>query len=135
MRDFNKLDGNLGAILSQEPGHFYMIEVEITAATTASDSATKSVGSLPFAWEELGAHFSETDGDWEVKITDDGEDKAFSADKIDVIALVGDNKQPYRLPHPWVFAGGSAINVEAKNNGSGTDTLKLLLIGKRLTSE
>lgn len=132
-----KTAGNIAALIDQEAGHEYMIVVELTAATGASvvSSPAVLVGSIPFAWEQLGAHFNESNGDWEIKITDNGDNTSFSSVKVPLIALVGDNKQPYVLDHPWVFSGGSSIYVEATNNGSGTDTLYLLFIGKRLTTE
>jgi hypothetical protein len=90
------------------------------------------VGSIAFAWEQLGAHWNTTNGDWQVKISDNGDNTAFSSEKIPLTALVGDDKQPYILPHPWIFSGGSSIYVEATNNGTGTDILYLVFIGKRL---
>lgn len=130
-----KRAGNISALIDQEAGHEYMIVVELTAGTLASvvSSPAVLVGSIPFAWEELGAHWNTTNGDWEIKISDNGDNTAFSADKVPLTALVGDDKQPYQLRHPWIFSGGSSIYVEATNNGSGTDTLYLLFIGKRLT--
>lgn len=132
-----KTAGNIAALIDQERGYEFMIKVELTAASGASvvSSPAVLVGSIPFAWEELGAHWDTSNGDWDLKITDNGDNTAFSADKVPLIALVGDDKQPYVLKHPWIFSGGSSIYVEATNNGSGTDTLKLLFIGKRLTSE
>ena len=130
-----KRAGNISALIDQEAGHEYMIVVELTAGTGASvvSSPAVLVGSIPFAWEELGAHWNTTNGDWEIKISDNGDNTAFSADKVPLTGLVGDDKQPYVLKHPWIFSGGSSIYVEATNNGSGTDTLYLLFIGKRLT--
>lgn len=130
-----KLAGNVAELIDAQPGHEYMINVEITATTGASavNDPITMVGSLPFAWEELGAHWNTTDGDWEIKITDNGDATSFSSEKIQLASLVGtDDKQPYVLKHPWIFQGGSSIYVEATNNGSGTDTLYLTFIGKRL---
>jgi hypothetical protein len=131
-----RLAGNVAELIDAEPGHEYIINVELTAATGASavNDPITLVGSLPFAWEELGAHFNETNGDWDIKITDNSASVSFSPDKIPLIALVGDDKQPYILKNPWIFQGGSSIYVEGTNNGSGTDTLKLTFIGKRLTA-
>ena len=127
-------NGMLGKTVAEVQGSLYMVVASLTAATTASTSTQPSVtvGSMPFIWTELGAHFNETNGDWDIKITDDGKDQAFSSEKVPLIALVGDDKQPYPIPFPHVFDGGSAIMVEGTNNGSGTDTLKLLFIGKRV---
>lgn len=127
---------NLAALADAQPGHEYMIDVELTATSGSSavNDPIALVGALPFVWEELGAHYNESDGDWEIKITDMSDNVAFSPNKIQLISLVGDNKQPYVLKHPWVFSAGSSISVEGTNNGSGTDTLHLTFIGKRLTA-
>lgn len=131
-----KMQGKVAELIASSPGHEYLIVVELTAGAGASvvSSPATLIGSIPFAWEELGAHWDESTGDWEIKITDNGDNTAFSAVKIPLIALVGDNKQPYVLRNPWVFDGGSSIYVEATNNGSSSDTLYLLFIGKRLTA-
>jgi len=131
-----KLAGNIDQLIDQQPGHEYMVNVEIEAGAGASaaNDPVALVGSMPFAWEELGAHWNESNGDWEIKITDMSDNVAFSSEKIQLISLVGDDKQPYVLKHPWIFSGGSQIYVEATNNGSATDKLYLTFVGKRLTS-
>lgn len=127
---------NLAALVDAEPGHEYMIAVELTATSgsSAANDPITLVGSLPFRWEELGANWNTTNGDWDVKITDLSNNVAFSSTKIKLISLVGDDKQPYELKHPWIFSAGSSIFVEATNKGTGTDTLYLVFIGKRLTA-
>lgn len=131
-----KFAGNIQQLIDGQPGHEYMINVEIEAASGASaaNDPVALVGSMPFAWEELGAHWNTTDGDWEFKITDMSDNVAFSSEKIQLTSLVGDDKQPYVLKHPWIFSGGAQIYVEATNNGTGTDKLYLTFIGKRLTT-
>jgi len=116
-------------------GYFYTIEVQLTAATltATSTSPAKPIGSYPFEWERLGAYWNTTNGDWQIRISDNGANQFFSADEIPINALVGDvDQKPFELPEPWTFDKGSAIMVEATNNGTGTDTLYLLFIGRRL---
>lgn len=114
---------------------FYTVKAQLTAATGASTTTTPAVqiGSQPFLWEELGAYWNDTNGQWDIRILDNGADKAFSAEKIPVEAYVGSpDRGTYPLRKPYQFGGGSSIMVEATNNGSGTDTLKLAFIGRRL---
>ena len=126
-------NGNGGFI--QELGKFYIIRAQLTAAAGASVSTTpaEQVGPFPFRWEELGAVWDDTKGDWRVKITDNGENETFMGEQVKVAGLIGSSdKAPYRLRKPHVFGGGSAIMVEATNDGSDADTLELLFIGTRL---
>lgn len=119
-------------------GKFYMVQLKLTAAAGASVSTSPAepIGSLPFRWEELGAFWDDSNGIWSVKITDNGNDQAFSAGKISVDALIGSaDRDPYILKHPYLFAGGSSIMVEATNDGGAGDTLTLLFIGKRLPKQ
>lgn len=119
---------------NNQGGKFYSIQVSLTAAAGASvsNSPAKEVGSFPFRWEELGAKWG-SNGDWDIKITDNGRDQAFSADKISVQALIGSSdKAPYELKTPHTFDAGSSIMIEATNNGAGADTIKIVFIGKRL---
>ena len=123
---------NQVAIGGQE--QFYKIQVQLTAAAGETDSTTPAVpiGSFPFRWEELGADWDDTKGVWSIRISDVSQDKSFSADKVNVKAFVGVEKQAYELRHPWTFAGGSAISVEATNDGTDSDTLTLVFLGARL---
>jgi len=116
--------------------YFYVVEAELTAGTMASTSTTPAVtvGPDTFIWEAIGAYWDNTAGIWHVRISDQGGNKLFSANEISVNALVGVDMQPYRLLLPWEFRGGSAIQVEATNTGSGTDTLHLQFIGRRIPS-
>lgn len=114
---------------------FYAINVSLTAATGASVTTSPAVqiGALPFLWEALGADWDDSNGTWDIKITDNGADRAFSADKFPVAGLLGSTeREPYKLLVPYQFAAGSSIMVEATNSGSGTDTLKLVFVGRRL---
>jgi len=116
-------------------GYFYMIEVALTAATVSatSTSPAKPIGSYPFRWERLGAYWDATNGDWQIRISDNGAGQFFSSDEVPINALVGDvDQKPFELPEPYTFDKGSAIMVEATNNGGATDTLYLLFIGRRL---
>ena len=114
---------------------FYQIQVQLTATAsggTATTTPAAPIGSYPFRWEELGADWDDAKGDWSVRISDISGDKYFSSEKVNVSALVGVDKQAYELKHPWTFGAGSAIMVEATNDGSDTDTLTLLFVGARL---
>lgn len=117
-------------------GKFYIIEVVLTTAlgagATVNTTPSESIGPDKFLWEELGADWDDTAGKWKVKITDDGESQPFMPGYVEVQGLVGAaEREPYKLKHPWMFAGGSAIMVEAINNGVAGDTLCLQFIGKR----
>ena len=128
----------MGANNNQVLGEqFYQIQIQLTAATGASATTTpaEQIGSFPFRWEELGADWDDSNGDWDIRISDTGGNRFFSPHQIKVKALVGLEKQPYELKHPYVFAWGSGIMVEAKNNGSATDTLTLVFVGARLPRE
>lgn len=119
-------------------GKFYVIEVVLTTAAgagaTVNTTPSQTIGPDEFLWEELGADWVTTTGKWKIKITDDGESQPFSPGYVEVQGLVGSTeRQPYVLKHPWRFKGGSAIMVEAINNGTGGDTLSLQFIGKRFT--
>jgi len=116
--------------------YFYVVEAELTAGTGLSTSTTPSVAVGPdrFIWEAIGAYWNATNGIWHVRISDQGGNKYFSGMEISVDALVGVDMQPYRLLLPWEFVAGSAIQVEATNSGTGTDTLHLLFIGRRIPS-
>lgn len=114
---------------------FYTIPVTLTAGTLATTTTTPAVaiGALPFRWEELGADWNATNGDWSIRITDMGDDKSFSPARVKVAGLCGaSEREPYKLPVPWTFKPGSAIHVEGYNAGGATDTLELLFIGRRL---
>lgn len=121
-------------VVNQGQEYFYVIEVELTAATGAAISTTpaQQVGSIPFVWEQLGAYWNTTDGDWQVRISDNGANQFFSSMEFKVAGLIGVEQKPFELPVPWTFLPGSAIMVEATNDGSGTDTLFLSFIGKRI---
>lgn len=116
--------------------YFYVIEVELTAATLTATSTTPAaqIGSFPFVWEELGAYWNTTNGDWQIRISDNGANQFFSSSEIKVESLVGVEQRPYELRTPWRFEAGSGIMVEATNDGGATDTLFLAFIGKRLPS-
>ena len=119
-------------------GKFYVIEVVlITAAgagATVNTTPSEPIGPDEFLWEELGADWDDTNGKWKIKITDDGDGQPFMPGYVEVQGLVGAaEREPYKLRHPWRFRGGSAIMVEAVNNGTGGDTLSLQFIGKRYT--
>ncbi len=125
----------MGQGLNKAPGYFYNIEVALTAATLTATSTTPAqpIGSYPFVWLMLGAYWNATNGDWQIRISDNGANQYFSAMEYPINALVGDQDQkPFELPDPYTFDQGSAIMVEATNNGTGTDTLFLLFIGRRL---
>lgn len=119
----------------QRAEHFYCIPIELTAGADATITTTPavSVGSIPFQWEELGAMWDDTNGIWEIRITDNGLDRAFSPERFEVATLCGSTeREPYKLRKPWIFDAGSAIHVEAHNDGGAQDTLFLLFIGLRL---
>lgn len=118
-------------------GYFYTIEVALTAATltATSTSPAQPIGSFPFEWLQLGAYWNATNGDWQMRISDNGANQFFSSQEFPINALVGDvDQKPFELPEPYTFDKGSAIMVEATNNGTGTDTLYLVFIGRRLPS-
>lgn len=121
------------------PGEFYQIQVELTAGPGVTVTTTPSVpiGSIPFRWEQLGAAWDASNGDWDIRITDDAMNKSFSPHRIKVSTLLGSTERaPYELSAPWVFRGGSAIMIEAQNrHATGTDTLTLTFIGRRLPPE
>lgn len=119
-------------------GKFYVIEVVLTTAAgagaTVNTTPSEPIGPDEFLWEELGADWITTTGDWSIKITDDGDGQPFMPGYVKVQGLVGaTEREPYKLRHPWRFRGGSAIMVEAVNDGTGGDTLSLQFIGKRYT--
>lgn len=119
-------------------GKFYMIQLTLTAAAGASVSTlpAEPIGAQPFRWEELGAFWDDAKGIWTIKVTDNGNDEAFSSGKISVDAVIGSaDRDPYILKHPYLFTGGSSIMVEATNDGSAQDTLTLVFIGKRLPKQ
>jgi len=113
---------------------FYVIEVELTAAAGAATSTTPAqpIGSYPFLWEELGAYWDDTTGDWQVRISDNGRNHYFSSMEVKVAGMVGIEQKPYELRTPWRFDAGSGIMIEGTNDGAGLDTLFLSFIGKRL---
>lgn len=124
----------------QQPGqaladHLYIVPVTLTAGTLATVTTTPaiSIGSMPFLWEAIGAEWNTTNGQWFIRIRDASQDKSFMPARISVDAWIGDDKQPIDLKYPWLFGANSAIIVEAYNAGTGTDTLYLVFIGKRLT--
>lgn len=119
-------------------GKFYVIEVTlITAAgagATVNTTPSEPIGPDEFLWEQLGADWDATNGNWSIKITDDGDGQPFMPGYVKVQGLVGaTEREPYNLRHPWRFRGGSAIMVEARNDGAAGDTLCLQFIGKRFT--
>ena len=125
----------VNAQIGRLPEQQYIIQVELTADAGQSTSTVPvvAIGSFPFRWEQLGASWNDTNGDWDVRIRDASKDYAFSPGFVTVSTLVGStDKKPFPLDHPHVFGAGSGIMIEAKNNGSGTDTLKLAFIGERL---
>lgn len=114
---------------------FYTITATLTAATGVSVTTTPAIqiGSQPFLWEELGGFWDESKGQWDIRIIDNGRDKAFSAGKFPVEGLCGSpDREPYELKKPYQFDAGSSIMIEATNNGADTDTLKLVFVGRRL---
>jgi len=114
--------------------YFYVIEIELTAAAGAATTTTpaQQIGSQPFVWEQLGAYWDTTTGDWQVRISDNSANQFFSSMEIKVGGLIGVDQRPFELSVPWTFMPGSAIFVEATNDGAGLDTLFLSFIGKRL---
>lgn len=114
--------------------YFYVIEIELTAATLSAITTTpaQQIGSMPFVWEQLGAYWNTTNGDWQVRISDNSANQFFSSMEFKVAGLIGVDQRPFELPVPWTFMPGSAIFVEATNDGGATDTLFLSFIGKRL---
>lgn len=119
----------------EELGHFYQIQIEVTATgPTGTASHSEPIGAIPFVWEELGAAWIASAGEWDVRITDSGVDRSFSPHRIKVSTLCGSTeREPYKLPAPWHFSAGGAILVEALNrHASGTDTLTLTFIGRRI---
>lgn len=122
------------AQIGRLPEQQYIIQTELTADAGQSTSTVPvvGIGSFPFLWEQLGASWG-SDGDWDVRIRDSSKDYAFSPGFVTVSTLIGStDKHPWPLEHPHRFDAGSGIMIEAKNNGSGTDTLKLAFIGQRL---
>lgn len=121
---------------AQAQGHFFQIQVELTAGpgVTVTTAPSVPIGSMPFVWEELGAAWDATNGDWDIRITDDALNRSFSPHRIKVSTVLGSTERaPYRLGVPWLFGGGSAIMVEAQNrHATGTDTLTLTFIGRRI---
>lgn len=115
---------------------FFCIPIRIPATGTlaagSSTTVTRTIGSLPLRWEQLGGTWS--GGDMEIRITDDGADKSFMPDRISVEALLGSTeREPYQLDHPWVFQGGSSITVEVANvHASEAGSLRLVFVGQRL---
>lgn len=125
--------GNQEAITPIENQYFIAVQLTAGAGVSVTTMPAKTVGSLPFVWEGLGAKWNSSNGDWDIRIIDNGSDLSFSAEKVSVESLLGgSDKTPWKLDHPHTFAGGSSIMVEATNNGSGEDTLKLTFIGKRI---
>lgn len=123
----------------EKPGYFYQIQIELTAGPGVTVTTTPSVpiGSIEFRWEELGASWDATNGDWDIRITDDATNRSFSPGRIKVSTLLGSTERaPYKLSKPWTFGSGSAIMIEAQNrHATGTDTLTLNFIGTRLPPE
>lgn len=116
-------------------GRFYCIPVELTADADDTDTEVAQIGPFPFRWLALCGVWGD-DGDWSVRIADDATDLPFSPNYIPVEALLGSTeREPYDIPTPYTFGGGSAIGIEAKNDGTGTDTLKLVFVGERLPPE
>jgi len=124
------MGANNEAVFEQQ----YMIPVELTAAAGVSVTTTpaEQIGSFPFVWEKLGAQWDESKGDWSIRIIDSGADLAFMPKRVKVESLVSTSRRPWQLDHPHTFGAGSAIMVEATNNGTDADTLHLTFIGKRL---
>lgn len=113
----------------------YIIRIELTAGTGLAVTTTpaEQIGSFPFRWEALGAYWNPSNGNWTFRVIDNGADKAFMANKVSIPAWLGDeNHLATDLKHPYTFAAGSSIMIEATNNGSGTDTLYLAFIGARI---
>lgn len=117
--------------------NFYIIEVELTAAAGAATTTlpAQQIGDKPFVWEELGAFWNTTNGDWQVRISDNAANQYFSSMEVKVAGMVGVEQKPYELKTPYTFLPGSAIMVEATNDGGALDTLFLSFIGKRLSNQ
>lgn len=117
-------------------GHFYQIQIELTAGpgVTVTTTPSQPIGSVPFVWEELGGAWDASNGDWDIRITDDGMNRPFSPHRIKVSTLLGSTeREPYKLRTPWTFPAGGGILIEAQNrHATGTDTLTLTFIGRRL---
>lgn len=124
----------MGAANIQE--HFYLFEIELTAGAglTTSTLPAQSIGSYPFVWQELGAYWDTTNGDWQIRISDNSANQYFSSMECKIAGLVGVEQKPYELRTPYTFLPGSGIMVEATNDGGAGDTLFLSFIGKRLES-
>lgn len=115
---------------------FYIYEIELTAATLSAitTAPAEPIGSNPFLWERLGAYWNTTNGDWQIRISDNGANKFFSSMEVKVASMIGAEQKPFELTVPYLFLAGSSIMVEATNDGGATDTLFLSFIGKRLPS-
>ncbi len=120
--------------LDIEIGNFYVIEVELTAGAGAATSTlpAEPIGGMPFVWEELGAFWNTTNGDWQIRISDNSANRYFSSMEVKVAGMVGIEQKPYELKTPYTFQPGSAIMVEGTNDGGAGDTLFLSFLGKRL---
>ncbi len=116
---------------------WYAVRVQLTALTlTATQTLpAQEIGANPFIWEELGSYWNATNGDWTIRISDNGGNFFFSADQFPVNCLASVDQRPYELKTPYRFDQGSAIMVEAYNGGGALDTLTLLFIGRRLPKD
>lgn len=122
--------------LAKVQEHFYLYEIELTAAAGAATSTlpAQPIGAYAFVWEELGAYWDTTTGDWQIRISDNSGNQYFSSMECKVGGLLGIDQKPYELKTPYTFLPGSGIMVEGTNNGAGLDTLFLSFIGKRIPS-
>lgn len=104
---------------------------DITVAATSEKSATISIAAGADFWcvDMMFYNGGATDGDLQIKLTDEGDVFAFMGNYVQTHLIFGDGKDPYTLSAAKRFRAGTQVSVSLKNTSATERTVQLVLAG------
>jgi hypothetical protein len=100
------------------------------AGLTYSSKYALSTG-FDFMWECLNVYYTR---EFTLGIKDEFVTEDFFSDNLYISTIAGNGQKPFILPRPYIFRGGSYINVTINDLSSGgvSDTVQLVFIGYKV---
>jgi hypothetical protein len=103
-------------------------DFEIGAGQTVS--VTKSISKeFDFQWEILNARYSV---DFTMQLRDGFVNEDFFEGNVYGSSITGNGKDPFYLPIPYIFRGGTNIKMTVTNVSSSSDIIQVTLIGYKI---
>jgi hypothetical protein len=109
----------------------YVLPFDFSLDAGQTLSVTKSISKeFDFQWEILNARYDSSA--FTMQLRDGFVNEDFFEGNVYGSSIAGDGKQPFYLPIPYIFKGGTNIKMTVNNLYSGTNNIQVILIGYKI---